>query len=550
MENKCKLCEFSAYIAKFSDTHTILETILTQARKISSADAGTIYLCNASGMLEFAYMQNDTLFPNEQLAIQESLRSFVNANIQALSEKGEGLAKAFCHTDLSLLLLQNDGTAPVPIDMRLELMPVYSESAQYQGVLQCAYLAPKDTVTLVEKNIKILEKKALQICEHLAENDTDAIQTALIQFINDIPCDMICFYDQRLNKTFFAFSQENKIIHGTNLKKLQYLKVSLPINEFSITGYVASTMESLNIPDVHLLSPELPYHFNASFDKKNDNGSDNKAQYRTVSMLTLPLIGPDNLVLGVLQLINATHSGEIIPFSVQVEEQVVRMALLASSALERGAIAEESILRMNRTAALKDPAETTNHVIRVGYIAAEIYAQWAENNGIPYEVIRQERGTIRLAAMLHDIGKVGIPDAVLKKPGAFIPAERAIMEQHSFLGSDLFVKKNNRLDTLARNICLHHHQKWNGKGYTGSVLHPVLSGADIPLEARIVAIADVYDALRSKRCYKPEWAHEDVMEMMQNESGIHFDPELIDVFFQIQNVALGIFEKYYAPSLP
>ncbi|MEG1009363.1 MAG: transporter substrate-binding domain-containing protein [Clostridia bacterium] len=138
---------------------------------------------------------------------------------------------------------------------------------------------------------------------------------------------------------------------------------------------------------------------------------------------------------------------------------------------------------------------------------------------------------------LHDIGKVGIPDEILKKSGKLTDDEMNKMKEHVSIGFDI-IKKND-LGDIANNIILYHHEKYNGKGYLNG-----LKGIEIPLEARIVAIADVYDALRMERCYKPGFSHEKSMEIIIFEKGEHFDPDIVDVFVSINKEINDIYNFY------
>lgn len=138
---------------------------------------------------------------------------------------------------------------------------------------------------------------------------------------------------------------------------------------------------------------------------------------------------------------------------------------------------------------------------------------------------------------LHDIGKVGIPDRILKKSGKLTDEEMNKMKEHVSIGFDI-IKKND-LGDVANNIILYHHEKYNGKGYLKG-----LKGTEIPLEARIVAIADVYDALRMERCYKQGFSHEKSMEIIIFEKGEHFDPDIVDVFININKEINDIYNFY------
>ena len=151
-----------------------------------------------------------------------------------------------------------------------------------------------------------------------------------------------------------------------------------------------------------------------------------------------------------------------------------------------------------------------------------------------------------LASSLHDIGKVGIPDAILLKPGHFTPEERSVMEQHSTIGGSCLKAIGSQLGdddflALARDITFCHHEKWDGSGYPFG-----LRGEAIPLSARIVALADVYDALRSKRPYKEAMPHEKAKQIIQEGSGKHFDPQIVDAFLACEHDFITVSEKYIA----
>ena len=349
-------------------------------------------------------------------------------------------------------------------------------------------------------------------------------------------CDAGTIYLVEEGRLTFAYAQNETLFPGDASLRFLYLNASLPIDEQSIAGYAAFHRATLNIPDVYALPPNAPYHFNSSLDESSG--------YRTVSVIAVPLLIKDRL-MGVLQLINRLDAhGQTIPFDHNSEYRIKRLSRLIVNALERGLMANELILRMLGMAALRDPAETAGHVRRVGAIAAEIYHRWAQRRGIDIQEIRRIKDQIRLAAMLHDVGKVGIADAVLKKKGPLTPEERKDMETHCVLGARLFSNIDWEVDAMAYDIALHHHQKWNGKGYTGDDAVPLLAGEDIPLAARITAVADVYDALVSRRCYKPPRPVSEAIDILVKDRGTHFDPEVIDAFLDITDLAVAINEKY------
>jgi len=162
--------------------------------------------------------------------------------------------------------------------------------------------------------------------------------------------------------------------------------------------------------------------------------------------------------------------------------------------------------------------ETGNHVKRVAeysYLLAKYYG-----------LSPKECEMLKQASPMHDIGKVAIPDAILNKPGRFDADERAIMETHAQLGYDMLKHSNRPLLKMASIVAYEHHEKYNGTGYPNKT-----KGEDIHIYGRITALADVFDALGSARIYKEAWDDERIFKMFKEERGEHFDPKLVDIFF-------------------
>jgi HD-GYP domain-containing protein (c-di-GMP phosphodiesterase class II) len=345
----------------------------------------------------------------------------------------------------------------------------------------------------------------------------------------------------------FSYVHNDTLFQGPNANRHLYNDFTVPINEQSIVGYVAKTGETLAIPDAYELSGAEPYSFNKNFD--DDTG------YRTRSMLTIPLETFQGKIVGVMQLINAKDcDGHVRAFTDYHIHYAPLFANSASVTIERGIMTRETMLRMMKMAEMRDPKETGAHVQRVGAYSAEIYQQWARNRGIDEFVIKRKKDMLRLAAMLHDVGKVGISDVILKKPGRFEPHEAAIMKWHSVYGAALFANTTSDLDLLCRDVIQGHHERWDGGGYPGRLPHDLsqvrelcvesLSGEEIPVSARITALADVYDALISTRVYKDAWPEEQVVEEIVKNRGAQFDPEVVDAFLQIQDTIRAIRHKY------
>ncbi len=335
--------------------------------------------------------------------------------------------------------------------------------------------------------------------------------------------------------------------------KLPYSRFKMQIDETSIAGYVAASKNLLNIPDAYAIESTAPYQFNDDFDAE--------MSYTTRAVLTIPLINPTGDVMGVLQVINPLdENGSVRPFTRDDETTMMSFASIAAVALERARMTQAILLRMIRMAEMRDPKETGAHVNRVAGYAIELYERWARIKGVSGKDITRTRDILHMAAMLHDVGKVAISDLILKKPGRFDKDEFEIMKQHTLLGARLFLDRQSEFDDAAMQVALNHHERWDGKGYPGYVDvetgdpipehtdsegNPLgKKGEEIPIYGRIVALADVYDALSSARIYKEAWKESDVLETIEKESGAQFDPLLIDIFFPSLDTLRSIQHRY------
>ncbi|MDR1489217.1 MAG: HD domain-containing protein, partial [Desulfovibrio sp.] len=341
----------------------------------------------------------------------------------------------------------------------------------------------------------------------------------------------------------FAYTHNDSLFPVDNAYKYAYATVRMPVSKHSIAGYAALAKDSLNLADVRRLPPGAPYGFNSAFDESTG--------YRTVSMLTLPFFDKTGQVSGILQLINSLdpRTGKPCPFTSSMEFNARLLAREVSSALEHSVLERKSIYGILRMAAVHDPSETGPHAERVGSIAAELYQRWAEKlEETPNrDRVRYEKNRLRLAAMLHDIGKVGISDLILKKPGKLTDEEFAVMRGHSEIGASILAEDASDISSLSQDIALHHHQKWNGRGYP-SIAGKTPGGEAIPLSARIVAIADVFDALVSPRCYKKPWSFADALGLLRKEAGEHFDPALVECMLELFGMLPLIYERF--PDTP
>ena len=322
----------------------------------------------------------------------------------------------------------------------------------------------------------------------------------------------------------------------------------VPIDLTSIAGYVASTRQTLTIADAYEISPDLPYHFNRAFDLATG--------FRTRSILCFALKGFRGAVIGIVQLINrrSVASAEVLPFLPEHERMIAPVNHLVGRTLERAAFTEElakkneklrqrnqdlraeraevdrlhaeterafmqSVELLARAAELHD-VDTGNHILRVNEYSNYI----AKRLNLPAAFCFD----IHAFAALHDVGKISIDKAVLHKNGRLNEREMLEMQSHTSYGYQILAV-SPRL-AMAAEIAHGHHEKWDGSGYPNRK-----RGEEIPLAARIVALADVYDALRSVRPYKPSLSHERAVAIISDgddriDPASHFDPAIHRLF--------------------
>jgi len=319
--------------------------------------------------------------------------------------------------------------------------------------------------------------------------------------------------------TLYLVRQDSLAIHITRNRTLEarlgkdgmtdlYEKFVLPISRDSMAGFCALTGQTLNFPDMDQLPPGTSFRHNKALDKR--------ASYDTRSQLTVPMHDRSGRCVGVLQLVNAMENSSPSPFNGEDEALLQAFAAQAGVSIQNAQLDgllrkshQETLFRLSSAAEYRD-RETSNHIKRMSHYSRLI----AMRIGLD----RAEVESIFQSAPMHDVGKLGIPDRILHKPGRLDPAERKIMESHALIGSRILEGSDVPVVRLAAVVALTHHEKWDGTGYPRG-----LSGG-----GRIVALADVFDALSSRRCYKDPWPQEKVIEFLKEQKGRHFDPDLVD----------------------
>ncbi len=284
-------------------------------------------------------------------------------------------------------------------------------------------------------------------------------------------------------------------------------------------GYSLLHDESLLIPDAYE-------------DSRFEKSVDQKTNYRTRSVMTVPFKDSAGKPMGVFQAINkmdgTAFDEENLKF-LQLTAVYSAKSLEATMLFHELEKAQEEISVILGTVAECRSLETGNHVKRV----SEMCYKLAKYLGLPETECKQ----IKLASSMHDLGKVGIPDNILNKPGRFSDQEYEIMKKHVTLGYDMLKYSKRKVLLLASEIALNHHERFDGKGYPNGV-----AGENIPLSGRICAVADVFDALTNERCYKKPWEREKVIQLFKEERHKQFQAELVDIllthldeFYEINN---------------
>ncbi|MBP5286499.1 MAG: HD domain-containing protein [Elusimicrobiales bacterium] len=290
---------------------------------------------------------------------------------------------------------------------------------------------------------------------------------------------------------------------------LQHTEIRIPFGS-GIVGHVAASGMSVNIP-------------NAYSDPRFSSELDKLTGYMTKNILATPLKNINGKIIGVFEAINKYSRH----FTEEDEGILKLISSLAASAIENAKLYQrlsesqmETIYRLATTAEYRDQQDTAIHLRHISTYSSLI----AASMGLSEEDVEN----VSYASPLHDIGKVGIADAILLKPGRLTPEEFEEMKKHTLYGAKILANAESQLLQSACRIAASHHEKYNGKGYPNG-----LRGEEIPLFARIVSVADVFDALCMKRVYKPRWEPEDARKYIVEQSGKDFDPAVVAAFDRI-----------------
>lgn len=311
----------------------------------------------------------------------------------------------------------------------------------------------------------------------------------------------------------------SKIAQG---RGLEHTEIRVPLNGNGIISIVARTGETINLP-------------NAYEDPRFCMDVDMVTDFRTHTMLAVPLKNNSGKVLGVFQVANKSDA---TPFDKKDEGILLLLATLAASAIEIAKLYQdvhvaqlETIYRLAVTAEYRDQQDTRAHLKNISIISYLL--------ALALGMSKKEADLIKNASPLHDIGKVALADNILLKPGKLTPEEFEIMKSHTVYGGRILEGAHSKILQIAHKMSLYHHEKWNGLGYPKG-----LKGEEIPVEARIVTVADVFDALCVFRVYKKAWKTDDAYTYIVGESGKAFDPRIVAAFKKIY----PSIRKLYSPA--
>lgn len=309
-----------------------------------------------------------------------------------------------------------------------------------------------------------------------------------------------------------------------NLKVLKQILQDHYRLSFAKNGIDALELANTEQPNLILLDVMMPDM--TGFEvctKLKSNENTHKIPVIFVTALSDECDEATGLSHGAVDYITKPVSTAVVKARVKTHLSLVRAEDLQKTHLEL-------IQRLGRAAEFKDN-ETGLHVLRMSHASRILALKLGFNEAFADDLLN--------AAPMHDIGKIGIPDNILLKPGKLDDDEMAVMKQHPQIGADILDNSSSSLIQLAYSVAMYHHEKWDGSGYPHG-----LKGEEIPVEARIVAVADVFDALTNKRPYKEAWTVEDALAEINKQSGLHFDPEVVNALIESLDEISSTNEKW------
>ncbi|MEK3909760.1 HD domain-containing phosphohydrolase [Paenibacillus sp. FSL H7-0331] len=378
----------------------------------------------------------------------------------------------------------------------------------------------------IKKNLEP-EEMLLVIFDYAAKIANERRLDHLIMLMADMGREMVV--SDRC--TVWLIDKQNNELYSTVAHGVPQLR--LP-RDAGLVGHSITTGQPIFIEDAYV---------NTEFKDVLESGAiamDLKTGYRTKALMVIPFRNNEGEIMGAYQAVNKLTAEE--QFSKKDLEHLTLAASYAGKSLESALLSneieetqKEIIFTMGEIGESRSK-ETGNHVKRV----AEYSYILAKQLGMSHE----EAELLKIASPMHDIGKVAIPDSVLKKPGKLTDEEFDIMKAHTNIGYGLLKNSSRRILKTAAIVAHQHHEKWNGRGYPQGI-----QGEEIHIYGRITAIADVFDALGSERVYKQAWELDRILNLFKEERGQHFDPMVVDAFMAQLPEILKVRELYSDAAL-
>lgn len=352
-------------------------------------------------------------------------------------------------------------------------------------------------------------------------NDADYPAKATILVVDDTP-DNLSLMSGLLKDTYKVKVANNgekalKYIQGDSKPDLILLDIMMPgLSGYDVIRELKANPATRHIPVIFLTA------MSAADDEKKG------LEMGAADYITKPISPPIVMARVKTQLENKAAADFLRDQNTYLETEV------AKRTREISAIQDVTILAMASLAETRD-SDTGNHIRRTQYYVKALAEKLRTHPRFGWFLSGQTIDMLFKSSPLHDIGKVGIPDRILLKPGKFTPEEFAIMKTHTTLGRDAIAHAEMQLGMqveflqLAKEIAYYHQEKWDGSGYPEGV-----GGDGIPVSARLMAVADVYDALISRRVYKVGMPHEKAVSIIIEGRGTHFDPDIVDAFIELQ----------------
>jgi len=501
------LLAFSEEIADIGDYMLLEEKLLEYSKKLVNAERGSIWYCDDRQKEIYTHLCDGAEYlstPFETGLVGDAIKNekpILCNSVQSDSRHIKSFDEETGYEAKNTIIIPFKSAANEVVGALQVLNKIGDENGFDETDMRLLNLAV--SIVGATLNSIFLNFQINKIFEHIAlvadENSMEAVLSRLADMGRDI---------LRAERTTIWLADDAKRTLSARVAHGIKNKVSIPFDS-GLVGHSYMTGEPVICND--------PYN-----DERFNTSVDEQTGFVTKSVIAMPLRTSDGRLIGAFQSINKI--GKTGRFE---EKDIIRMKMIGSYIANTTELNEltkeiedtqkELIFRLGAAGETRSK-ETGNHVKRV----AEYSGILARHYGLDPFAIE----VLRIASPMHDIGKIAIPDEILNKPGKLTSEEFEIMKRHAEYGHEILAGSKREILKASAIIALEHHEKWDGSGYPSK-----LDGENIHIFGRITALADVFDALGSDRCYKKAWELEKIYDLIREQSGKHFDPALVELFF-------------------